>query len=166
MLRYETLVLSIPEATDDECSALESQFNKIVEQNKGKLTSFDRWGKYRLAYAVNKQRYGIYFLARFDAPEASKHNMLDELNKLLTIKLENLVMRSLTSILDPKAPTDYRRPMPLDERPRNVDEFLKEHKMDGLLKEGHQEVRTNVSSLATEEAPESDLDIDIDTDLE
>ncbi len=166
MLRYETLVLSIPEATDDECSALESQFNKIVEQNKGKLTSFDRWGKYRLAYAVNKQRYGIYFLARFDAPETGKHNMLDEINKLLTIKLENLVMRSLTSVLDPKTPVDYRRPAPLDERPRNVDEFLKENKMDGLLKEDRHDTKVHTSSLESEEAPESDLDIDIDTELE
>jgi small subunit ribosomal protein S6 len=164
MLRYETLVLAIPEATDDECSALESQFNKIVEQNKGKLTSFDRWGKYRLAYAVNRQRYGIYFLARFDAPEAGKHNMLDEINKFLTIKLENLVMRSLTSVLDPKTPVDYRRPAPLDERPRNVDEFLKENKMDGLLKEERHEARASTSSLAAEEAPE--LDIDLDADLE
>ena len=164
MLRYETLVLSIPEATDDECSALETQFNKIVEQNKGKLTSFDRWGKYRLAYAVNKQRYGIYFLARFDAPEAGKHAMLDELSKLLTIKLENLVMRSLTSVLDPKSPIDYRRPVPLDERPRNVDEFLKENKMDGLIREDRHEARTTTSSLAAEEAPE--LDIDLDTELE
>lgn len=164
MLRYETLVLAIPEATDAECSALESQFNKIVEHNKGKLTSFDRWGKYRLAYAVNRQRYGIYFLARFDAPEAGKHNMLDEINKLLTIKLENLIMRSLTSVLDPKTPVDYRRPAPLDERPRNVDEFLKENKMDGLLKEERHEAKANTSSLAAEEAPE--LDIDLDADLE
>jgi len=69
MLKYETLILSVPEATTDEANKMESQVNKIIEANKGKLISFDRWGKYRLAYPVKKNKYGVYFLTRFEIPK-------------------------------------------------------------------------------------------------
>ncbi|HLB40985.1 MAG TPA: 30S ribosomal protein S6 [Candidatus Babeliales bacterium] len=164
MQKYETLILATPEATDDECSALELQLSKLIESRKGKMISFDRWGKYRLAYLIARHRYGIYFLARYELADQHKQAVLAEINSLLKIKLEQLVMRFVTTALDPKVGLEYRRPMPLDERPRHVDEFLKEHKMDGLLKETRPERREAAaemavtSVLAAEEAPEAGED--------
>ena len=61
MLRYETLLLTIPEITLDESSAIEAQLQKIVREHKGTLLSFERWGKMLLAYPVKKMIMGFTF---------------------------------------------------------------------------------------------------------
>ena len=66
MKRYETLILSVPEITADESSWLELELNKIIQKAKGSIVSFEKWGKYRLAYPIRKNDYGIYFLIRFE----------------------------------------------------------------------------------------------------
>ncbi len=66
MLRYEALMLVIPEITHDEAKALESQVESVVKNGGGATLSFERWGKYRLAYPVKRNEYGIYFLVRFE----------------------------------------------------------------------------------------------------
>jgi small subunit ribosomal protein S6 len=135
MLRYETLILTKPEITQDEITALDAAVRQKIKEANGSFVSFERWGKFRLAYLVKNHEYGVYFLARFEAKEASG---LKELVKGLETKLsltEN-VMRFMTTELDPKASLVYKRPQSLEEAPaHDVDSFLKENKMDGLLGE-------------------------------
>ncbi len=132
--RYETLMLTVPEITQDETKKLEKEFDRIVGEAKGTTLSFERWGKYHLAYPVQKNDYGVYFLARYEVPEGS--NLPEELKSLFTIKVNTFVMRQVTRLLDPKAPLAYQRPKSLEESPGtrgDVKDFLKEHKMEGLL---------------------------------
>lgn len=132
--RYETLMLTVPEITQDETKRLEKEFDRIVADAKGTTLSFERWGKYHLAYPVQKNDYGVYFLARYEVPEGS--GVQDELKSLFTIKVNTFVMRSVTALLDPKAALAYQRPKSLEESPGtrgDVKDFLKEHKMEGLL---------------------------------
>lgn len=125
MLRYEALMLVIPEVTQDETKALESQVEGVVKQGGGTALSFERWGKYRLAYPVKKNEYGVYFLARFQAekPEA----MLKELQTLLAVKFNDVVMRSMISALDSKQSLEYQRPHSLEEAPaKEATGFMRE----------------------------------------
>jgi len=133
MIRYETLLLTVPEITNTESSTLESYFTKAVEATKGKVISYDRWGKYRLAYPVNKNEYGVYYLARFEVPATEKDTVAGAIKAMCTIKYNTIIMRYMTNVLDAKQTLEYQRPTPLDEAPRGVDEFLKENKMEGLL---------------------------------
>ena len=66
MFRYEVLFLTVPEITKDESEGIKSHFLKVVRSHKGMLLSFERWGKYHLAYPVHNNEYGVYFLARFE----------------------------------------------------------------------------------------------------
>lgn len=132
--RYETLMLTVPEITQDETKKLEKEFDRIVADAKGTTLSFERWGKYHLAYPVQKNEYGVYFLARYEVPEGT--TLPEELKSLFTIKVNTFVMREVTTLLDPKAPLAYQRPKSLEESPGtrgDVKDFLKEHKMEGLL---------------------------------
>jgi small subunit ribosomal protein S6 len=134
MTRYETLLLTIPEITADEASALESNFEKTLNAHKARLISFERWGKYRLAYPVRKHDYGVYFLTRFELPEQELNKLIGEINALLSVKYNEIVMRQVTCYLSPNAPLSYHRPESLEETPsRDVETFLKESKMSGLL---------------------------------
>ena len=130
--RYEALILTIPEITNDESGEIEKQLDKKIQQFKGKLLSYDRWGKYQLAYPVKNNEYGVYFLSRFDVPQEKKDEVLKELKSLFDLKFNEIVMRHLVSHLDTEAPLDYKRPQSLEETPKDVDQFLKENKMTGI----------------------------------
>lgn len=122
MVRYETLFLTIPELTNDEFNTLESGVNTAIQDAKGALISFERWGKYRLSYPVKKHEYGIYGLVRFEVDSASKTALLNELKTLLSIKFGDTVMRTLTISLSPQQSLVYHRPESLEETPgRDVD---------------------------------------------
>ncbi len=152
MLRYEILMLAVPEITQDESKGLEDRLEKIIEKHKGAIVSFERWGKFRLAYPVNKNDYGIYFLIRFEM-EQSAGPLLEELKALFAVKLNDLVMRYLVSRLDPSAPLIYQRPQSLEDTPaRDVDTFLRENKMEGLLSI---DAKKSVSAKATSDRPVS-----------
>ena len=90
MVRYETLVLTVPEITGDESKHIEKELVTIIEKNKGSLISFERWGKYRLAYPVKKNEYGVYFLIRFETEDASV--LPKEVCTVCKVKLNNIVI--------------------------------------------------------------------------
>lgn len=148
MLRYETLFLSIPEITSDEVKAIESQLDDTISKAKGNVISFERWGKYKLAYPVRKYDYGVYFLVRFEIDEKDK-SVLDSLAHLLSVKQTDLIMRHLNIKLDPKQSLDYKRPESLEELPtRDVDTFLKENKMTGLM---HKSSKSQVEDVESDD---------------
>ena len=39
--------------------------NNIIESNKGKILYQDNWGKKKLAYMIDKQKYGTYMFLQF-----------------------------------------------------------------------------------------------------
>lgn len=153
MLRYETLFLTVPDITADESQNIENQLDSLVTQSKGKVISFERWGKYKLAYPVRKQDYGVYFLARFEMDSDRKDALLEDIKNLFAVKHNELVMRNVIVRLDEHASLEYKRPESLEEAPtRDVDQFLKENKMTGLIN----------STSAADKAQEVEEDVDVD----
>jgi len=121
MQKYEALLLTIPEITGDEAKDLEMQLDKVVKAGSGSTISFERWGKYKLAYDINKSEYGVYYLMRFEVPK--KTNLISDLKKYLNLKLNNIVMRDMISCLNPKNPLMYQRPRSLEEAPTREEGF-------------------------------------------
>jgi ribosomal protein S6 len=135
MVRYETLVLTVPEITAHESAALEEQFDGILKKSKGTLNSFERWGKYRLAYPVRGNDYGVYFLSRFEMEKDALDVLIKDIRNLFTVKYPQLVMRYVTTKLNPDQSLIYQKPESLEDIPaQDVDTFLRENKMEGLLK--------------------------------
>jgi small subunit ribosomal protein S6 len=152
MLRYETLLLAVPEITKDETSSLEKQIDQSIKKTKGSLISFERWGKYRLAYPVRNNDYGVYFLARFEVDVAQGGELLHDLNALFSFKKADVIMRSMMTALEENQSLTYQKPESLEDAPsRDVDSFLRENKMEGLIKSSTHEVKRNVEPLLEEE---------------
>lgn len=122
MNRYEALLLTVPTITQDEARSLETQFEKVVKEGKGSMISFERWGKYRLSYPVKKNDYGVYFLARF---ESDNQQVFGDLRALLAVRLNDLIMRDMLTVLDAKQSLAYQRPHSLEEAPTR-DGFVSE----------------------------------------
>lgn len=153
MVQYETLILSVPEITNDETKQLEKLFDGMVQNNKGAIISFDRWGKYKLAQPVCKNNYGVYFLARYEVPEGHKDELLKTLDEYFKLKLSSIIMRSMNTVLNSKT-LEYTKPTPLDESTRDVDKFLKDNKMEGLISNSSKpEAKTTKEAAPVETAP-------------
>lgn len=129
--RYEALMLTVPEITQDEVKNIESQLDGLVRKVKGTTISFERWGKYKLMYPVKRNDYGVYFLMRFESEDA---NLLNEIDTLFKIKLNDVVMRAMMTHLPLDASLAYQRPKSLEEgNSTEASSFLKEKKVEGLL---------------------------------
>lgn len=134
MLRYETLFLTRTELSEDDASTLEKQLDKIVSEAQGKLDSFDKWGKYKLAYPVKKQGNGMYILARYQAPTAYVAKLLHELDQFLKLKCSETVLRHVNIRLRKNAPATYIKPDSVDlVRTGSLDTFFKDNKIENLL---------------------------------
>lgn len=137
MFRYEVLMLTVPEITADETTALESQFDAILKEHRATSLSFERWGKYRLAYPIKKNDYGVYFLARFEAGVQDYRNLVEAIRVFLMVKNSELVVRHMIARLDENMPLTYQRPESLEEAPaRDSESFFKDNKMGGFLGRG------------------------------
>lgn len=132
MQRYEALVLTVPEITNDELKHLENQLDKFVVDAKGSTISFERWGKFKLTYPVRRNEYGVYCLARFEVPTSAIKDMKD----FFAVKLHNIAMRHMIACIKSDSLV-YQRPKSLEEvsTSRDMDMFLKEAPMSSLHKE-------------------------------
>ena len=134
MQRYETLLLARIEATEDDLSMVEKHFDQLLSDAQGTLDSFDRWGKYRLAYPIKKDNHGVYILVRYQIPENRISNMLVEIDRFMKIKCNNIIMRYVNIKLDPHASSTYIKPEPMDiARAGSLDTLLKDNKIESLL---------------------------------
>lgn len=147
MVKYEVLVLARPEITETEASNIETQFSNLISKSKGKVISWEKWGKYLLAYPVKGNEYGVYYLTRFEIQDAQKTELIKEIKSLFDIKFNEIAMRYLISHLPSAQPLEYKKPAALDEIPKNVDEFLKENKMEGLIKDKPVKPKRNTEEL-------------------
>lgn len=129
MIRYETLLLTVPEITLDEASAIEAQVQKIVREHKGVMISFERWGKMLLAYPVQDKDYGVYFLVRFEVALENALALLEAVKMLLAVKLNETVMRYLVNRLDEKSSLEYQRPESLEDAPSRPSEGARDGRM-------------------------------------
>ena len=96
MNQYEIAVLYHPDLEVD-LSKAEVRIKKIVEDNKGKITATDNWGKRKLAYKIKKNEHAIYVFYTVDIPPANVGKIEATLN------ITNEVIRFLITKPDLKA---------------------------------------------------------------
>lgn len=125
MIRYEILMLTVPQITEDEAKRLQTELENLIKEGKGSVISFERWGKYRLAYPIAKNDYGVYFLTRFELPEAA--STIEDIKRAFKVRLNEVVIREMIVVLEPGKSLEYQRPLSLEETPeREVGSFIKE----------------------------------------
>lgn len=117
MIRYETLILAVPEITNDEAATIEKTLAAAISQAQGNVISFERWGKFKLAYQINKNDYGVYYLVRYEVSNENKTALANQIQELFAVRLNTLVMRHMTSVLDARKGLEYTRPQSLEEAP-------------------------------------------------
>ena len=91
---YETLYIIHPALDGGRIKEMVLSINKTLKKNGGEPASLNVWGKKKLAYEIDKQRYGTYILLQFtgDGSGNAKFNMELEHNPnilaYLTIRID------------------------------------------------------------------------------
>ena len=94
MQLYETIFIIHPELSEDDVEEHIKRVENLVTRLGGEILKTERWGKKRLAYEVNKHRYGFYVLLRLRTnsailPELERHYRLTEgIIKSIVIRLK------------------------------------------------------------------------------
>ena len=95
MRYYETLYIVNPNLEDNALSITMDEIGSELEKTKSKLINHRIWGKKRLAYPIQKQKYGSFILLQFEGGEQNKMVDFDT-----WMKLNNAVLRHMTVSLD------------------------------------------------------------------
>lgn len=108
MNTYEIAVLYHPDLEIDLDKA-ESRVKKIIEDNGGKITKADNWGKRKLAYPIKKQDFAVYvfYTAEIPADNVTKteqtFNITDEVIRFLITKPDFKAMEKAETLRAEKA---------------------------------------------------------------
>jgi small subunit ribosomal protein S6 len=89
---YETVVILNPSLSEDEAKAIIDKLTEIVTTTGGEMLKIDVWGKKRLAYEMNKQKMGNYYLLICKAPSLTIKK-LEEYFKVLDVVLKFMVVK-------------------------------------------------------------------------
>ena len=88
--KYEVMFILRPDTTEEDMDRLLQTMETNVAATGGKVTSFEKMGKRRLAYTVKKYQDGIYILAFVEGPGS----VLKELERRL--RVQELVIKFIT----------------------------------------------------------------------
>ena len=92
MRYYEMLFIVHPNYEQDRLEAVTASIQKEITDNGGKILKIDDWGKRKLAYLINKQRYGSYVLMYFET-DPSKVQGLHEWMEIQAPVLHQMIIR-------------------------------------------------------------------------
>ena len=92
---YETLYIVDPNLENKSLEKTMIEIGKELEKTKSKVINHRVWGKKRLAYSIERQKYGSYILIQFEGGDKQKMVEYDT-----WMKLNNSVLRHMTVLLD------------------------------------------------------------------
>ena len=109
MNNYEIVYIIHPALQEGRLSDIKSKIHEKITSFKGKVLYDDNWGKKKLAYAIDKQKYGTYLFCQFslEGKDVQAINTDCELNSNI---LRHLISRIDSSqILDEKNKKEVKK---------------------------------------------------------
>ena len=94
MRYYETLYVVHPDYEDARLEELQKMVDERIKKHGAEIVNSYVWGKRRLAYEVEKYRYGTYMILQYSVREP----FVDELNNWM--ELQEQILAYLTTRLD------------------------------------------------------------------
>ena len=91
---YEHTIVARQDTSPTQVKALAEKYSKIVEKNDGKIIQTEDWGLLNLAYAIKKNKKGIYMHFKIKGAgkiieELEKNEAIDKnLLRYMTVKVK------------------------------------------------------------------------------
>jgi small subunit ribosomal protein S6 len=91
---YETIYILRSDVDADTAEKIQSRVNEVVDREAGKLVKVEAWGRRKLAYAVGKQKKGVYVYVKY----VGRGGLVTELER--NLKLQDAVIKFQTVLLN------------------------------------------------------------------
>ena len=135
---YELLYIVPNKYTEDDLDGIDGRVKKLIEDNKGKVTFSEKWGKKKFQYPIEHGKHGYYLLIEFDM-EANK---IEKVNTEL--RMSNEVLRHMIVNRAPKTPEQIEAEKKLLEK--RVEKAAEKVSETTSKKEEKKEVKKNVDT--------------------
>ena len=121
MKYYEILYIVHPALEGGHLQDIVKSVNDLIEKNKGKIESNNDWGKKKLAYPIDKQKYGTYVLAQFSSKDGSGNGKvlkdLEHNSNILAYLLSNIEKNDIIESKETPAEETPAEEAPAEEAP-------------------------------------------------
>ena len=91
MHQYELVIIIHPDLDDEAINQTLDKIKDWISKSGGSIDSVDNWGKKHLAYEIQKQNEGIYYLLNISAPGESISDLERNL-KILESVMRHMVV--------------------------------------------------------------------------
>ena len=124
---YETLYIVDPNLENKSLEKTMNEIGKELEKTSSKIINHRVWGKKRLAYSIERQKYGSYILIQFEGGDQKKMNEYDT-----WMRLNNSVLRHMTVLLNekPEVYVEEKKPELENEEKHSKESSDKEQLLD------------------------------------
>ena len=94
MALYESVIIGRQDLTNSQFETLIDEFVTVIKTNEGEIKKTEYWGIRNLAYKINKNRKGHYYMLNIESPSAT----ISEYERLLGLHED--IVRFLTVRID------------------------------------------------------------------
>ena len=115
---YETMYIIHPALQAGRLDDIVNTVDKKIESLKGEKLYFDNWGKKKLSYAIEKQKYGTYILMQFSMNGEGIQELMDEFEH------NSNVLRYLINRIEKEDILEQKDETPIVEKEDSKDEAL------------------------------------------
>ena len=96
MALYESVIIGRQDLTNSQFETLIDEFVTVIKTNEGEIKKNEYWGIRNLAYKINKNRKGHYYMLNIECPSTtiSEYERLlglhEDIVRFLTIRIDKV----------------------------------------------------------------------------
>ena len=124
MRYYETMYIVNPNLDSKVLKAILDDVKKELDKTKSEIINHYNWGKKRLAYQIENQKYGSYIIIQYGGGDKLKMTEFDT-----WMKLNNAIIRHMTVLLDSR-PDLYIEEEKVEDKKEEKEEQKEEEKVE------------------------------------
>jgi len=94
---YENLFIVHPNHEQEKLNSIIESLKKEINEQQGNILAVEDWGKRRLAYSIEKQKYGTYVLIQYESENSKINREIES-----WMKLNQDILANITIALDKK----------------------------------------------------------------
>tara|TARA_B100000579_G_C22478187_1_gene686668 strand:+ start:13 stop:411 length:399 start_codon:yes stop_codon:yes gene_type:complete len=129
MRYYETIYIINPNLDNNNLDAILTEVGEQLTKTGSKIINHYNWGKKRLSYSIDNQKYGSYIILQYETDNKSKMNEFE-----MWMKLNNAIIRHMTTVLEDK-PSIYIDEKEKDNLDKKEDDLIDESADKKIKKE-------------------------------
>ena len=158
---YESVIIVNAALDDSQIESVADRVKNTITTNGGNILDFEKWGRKRLAYPIQKSKNGYYIIFRFTAPTEA----ITKIERMY--RLDETIVRYLTTVMELKDIANFEkvkreRTLSVEVETKNEDKVTTETKEAVVITKPEETAVTKETADVETEAKEADVNVNED----